>query len=501
MAVSTIGDLLAMSHLRLELWAGGDGADRQVKWAQTSDLDRPWEWMTGGELLMKNGRTMSPAVRDQVTLIESLVEYGISGLVLGIDPDTPTIQDAALSRANELKFPVLAAPYSVGFGAIGRAVADQNASDESRRLVTTGRVYAMVRRAVSQPSTADVLKPLARDLACKVSILDAGTGLPALDAAEPVPNDLRAAVVEEVSKRGGALPGVIHLDLEGTRAQVVEVPDEEPTVLVTYAFRAAPPDIVLLQHCATAAAVLLAQQGIRRELERRTGAELLAGILDGRLNSTDANRLLIDRGLDPADCVLAATSGGREADEQSIHLSLHRRSVPNLLLRRSGLLYALLPSSPEGIELLHRRLGPQTMVGISDPLQSPDRASDAVREANWAVRDAAYAPEHLSRYADATLLSILRDTQEARIVVDRTLGGLLAYDAKHNTELVKTLDIYLSCNRSWQKAAEQIGVHRQTVIYRIRRVEEITSRDLAMSAHIADLWIALRARELVAAPS
>ncbi|ROZ99322.1 PucR family transcriptional regulator [Gordonia sp. OPL2] len=497
MALTTIADLVAMRHLRLNLRGGASGVDRSVTWAQTSDLDSPWDWMTGGELLMKNGRTMPAAADDQVQFVNKLADHAISGLVLGIDPETPTIDAEALSAADTRGFPIIVAPYSVGFGAIGRAVADQNVSDESRRLALTGRVYTMIRRSVADTTAVEVMQPLARDLACQIAVLDAETGRSALDDGPDVPAELQEAVVSEVRRRGGALPGVVHLESGGNRAHLVDVPDEEPTVLLTHAFRAEPPDIVLLQHIATAAAVLLAQQGIRREHERRIGGELLAALVDGRVGDVEARVGLTSRGLFPESSVLVACAGGRESDEHRVHLSLHRRAVPNLLLRRAGVLYALLSDSREAAQILHRRLGPRAALGVSDPLGVPNRAPDAAREANWALRAAETAPGRISRYAEASPLAVMRDTEEARLFVDRTLSDVAAYDESHGSELLKTLDTFLSCDRSWQQAAVSLGVHRQTVVYRIRRVEELTGRNLSVTGHISEMWLALRARDLL----
>ena len=106
----------------------------------------------------------------------------------------------------------------------------------------------------------------------------------------------------------------------------------------------------------------------------------------------------------------------------------------------------------------------------------------------------------MSRYADATLLSVLRDADEAQLVVDRVLGGLLAYDAAHGTDLTDTLDTFLRLDKSWKSTADAVGVHRQTIAYRLRRIEEITGRNVATTAHTAELWLALRARDLVTAP-
>jgi purine catabolism regulator len=98
------------------------------------------------------------------------------------------------------------------------------------------------------------------------------------------------------------------------------------------------------------------------------------------------------------------------------------------------------------------------------------------------------------------MFSVLRDTEEAQVVVDRVLGPLNAYDARHSTEMVKTLDTYLQCDRSWVQTAAALSVHRQTVVYRIQRIEQITGRAVAETATIAEFWLALRASDLLALP-
>jgi purine catabolism regulator len=40
-----------------------------------------------------------------------------------------------------------------------------------------------------------------------------------------------------------------------------------------------------------------------------------------------------------------------------------------------------------------------------------------------------------------------------------------------------------------------VGVHKQTLVYRMRRVEELTGRRLDRTEDVAELWLALRARD------
>jgi len=72
------------------------------------------------------------------------------------------------------------------------------------------------------------------------------------------------------------------------------------------------------------------------------------------------------------------------------------------------------------------------------------------------------------------------------------LSPLLHYDREHGTELVRTLRVFLDCSGSWTKAADAMFVHVNSLRYRIRRVEELTGRDLGSLADQAALLLALQ---------
>ena len=84
MAQPTVRDLLDTPHLRLALKGGGDGLDKPVTWAQTSDLEEPWSYLAGGELLMRNGQTLPESADDQTALIRGVAENGMCGMCLVI---------------------------------------------------------------------------------------------------------------------------------------------------------------------------------------------------------------------------------------------------------------------------------------------------------------------------------------------------------------------------------------------------------------------------------
>jgi PucR family transcriptional regulator, purine catabolism regulatory protein len=72
---------------------------------------------------------------------------------------------------------------------------------------------------------------------------------------------------------------------------------------------------------------------------------------------------------------------------------------------------------------------------------------------------------------------------------------VIAYDRAHATELVRSLGVFLENNRSWQRSAKVLHVHKQTLVYRMHRIEELTGRDLRDTADVVQFWLALRALE------
>ena len=510
----TVRDLTLQPHLRLEVLAGAGGLDRTVTWAHASDLPDPWDWLAGGELLMKNGRTLPRSGPGQARLLESLANAGVSALVIGTDPDTPPVSARALTMADALSLPLMRVPYSVSFIAVSRAVADASLQEESARLTRAERIYTAIQSAVVGTSPTAFLARLERELGCRLWVLDAGTGRPVLEGTPEPDEALGAALVAALDRRGGAVPGLLHLPepasphpagphaRPGARqaALAVEVPYEEPTLLVAEPRDGRPADLSLLQHAATATAVEVAHASLRQDYQRQLGASLLAQLLDSQLDALTAERQLAAHNIDPVQARLLA-AGGTSADTQRrLHIGLRRQRIDHLLLRRAQVLLVLLSApGPDASreDAVAARLGPAAAVGVSNQLGTPLRAADAAREAMWALAAAQARPGGVAYYGEATPLPALRDPAEAQALVDRTLGALLEHDRATGADLVHSLAVFLACRRSWQATARQLNIHRQTVIYRMQRVSQLTGRTLTETADIAELWLALSALELL----
>jgi DNA-binding PucR family transcriptional regulator len=94
------------------------------------------------------------------------------------------------------------------------------------------------------------------------------------------------------------------------------------------------------------------------------------------------------------------------------------------------------------------------------------------------------------------LLLSLQDERGVELFCDSALGRLVEHDRRHGSALVESLRAYIETNGRWAEAAAALGVHRHTLRYRIRKVEELTGRDLADAGDRLELWLAVRAHEL-----
>jgi DNA-binding PucR family transcriptional regulator len=103
-------------------------------------------------------------------------------------------------------------------------------------------------------------------------------------------------------------------------------------------------------------------------------------------------------------------------------------------------------------------------------------------------------------FDDLGLYRILRpgnDLRELEGFVREWLGQLIDYDARHDTELVETLSRYFDCGGNYDDAAAALTVHRSTLRDRLRRIREISDRDLADADTRLDLQVATRVWKII----
>lgn len=92
----------------------------------------------------------------------------------------------------------------------------------------------------------------------------------------------------------------------------------------------------------------------------------------------------------------------------------------------------------------------------------------------------------------------LSDREKLIDFYSRTLGPLLDYDMRQHADLIKTLEAFFACHGNLSQTAEMLIVHRNTLLYRMNRINEIAQIDLERPEIRLALHLALTIRRLLA---
>lgn len=135
-------------------------------------------------------------------------------------------------------------------------------------------------------------------------------------------------------------------------------------------------------------------------------------------------------------------------------------------------------------------------VTISAPRRDPALLHDAVREAELLQELPASAQEETYRLLIGVLL---RNPEELELLQTQTILPIAEYDARHDTELLATLETFLARHGSTTETAEAMNLHRHTVGYRLARSQEVSGLSPYESDGRERLSLGLKAHQILEA--
>jgi PucR family transcriptional regulator, purine catabolism regulatory protein len=260
-------------------------------------------------------------------------------------------------------------------------------------------------------------------------------------------------------------------------------------------------------------ALELMRQRAMRDTERRLAGDVLAEALTGRLSDEELAMRLRPFGIGQSAAVLVF--GGGDASpapqaEAELDRFLADANVGALVATRDRLLCAVVDAR-DGIDpIALAGRAREALVDDGEPVRaaaSRPAPVGALRRTFHEARCALEAAElangstpPVASYRDLgafQLLLSLQDDDALRLYCDSVLGPLEDASGEYGDELIRSLEAFIEQNGQWERAARELYCHRHTLRYRIRRVEQLTGRDLSVARDRIEFWLALRARELV----
>lgn len=162
------------------------------------------------------------------------------------------------------------------------------------------------------------------------------------------------------------------------------------------------------------------------------------------------------------------------------------------------------------VEETRRQLATRTpsgvvSAGISRPCEYLSQLRESYREAKDAISISSELGEREGStfYGDLKLYQLLlglkeKNLKHLRRFYDESLRPLVEHDDRKQGDLIRTLNGFFEANGNLAKAAVDLDVHRNTLVYRLERISELTGLDLNDPENRLILHLALKIQRVLA---
>ena len=501
--------LLQMPELGLTLLSGRHHLEREIRWVVPTDLHDPRRYLTGGELVL-TGMMWRRAEDDSDAYVRNLIAAGVTALGAGDHPDFHSVPEDLVAACEAHDLPLFAVDAEVAFAeiterivqrlSVGRSGDLASLLDQHRRLIAAdgiGQILELIRRELGMECL--VLSPTGRPIRgdLPLSEPDRATVVARAHAAERLPQRVtldrhhcysvfgigstvhtgRFLVIDDDHTRWPPERRLVAEQLSALLMLELDDPAVRPashTELIT-AIRDGSVDDDFLRRAGLGVgehmAVVVAT-GEPEQLREVVVAEALAG----QVGEDDPLGEPVAAWATEGTETIAVLAGEAAGPSERARLLRWARRCAEVLAAGAG----------DGA----------ISVGLADPVESAASLRGALEQARHTAALAqtrpggidVAEPDHLVSHR-MLLAAVPADV--SRAFRTRVLDPLIEYDARHRSDLLPTLRRFLECDGSWRQCAATLHLHVNTVRYRMRRVEQLTGRDLRNPLDRMDLALAV----------
>jgi len=517
------------------LVAGAAGGEREVRWTGVVDIPEPQTWSQPGQLLLSTGYAWPRDEAGQRDFVRALDARGVAAVALAVPQFFSEMPPAVADEAERLGLPLLEVPWEIPFARLTEETQRALLAEQHQVLERSEAIHrALTRAAVEAASLQEIASVLGRLIARDVTVESAAGQLMAASyrgdepAAGPgaaggaapgagpgaqtdeVRRSTLAAgvtppeVMAELERRGTLarlragsrplrVPAIPELGLGGRMACPIRVSGELEGFL--WVIEGDAPltelDLRAAEHAAIVLALHIAHQQTLAQLESRLGYAFLDSLLEGRLEPTPRAR---ERArLQGFDWQRPYRVGVAALPEVPLPLSregfLRRERLAERLRRRLADLGSgpfLSVSQNEVSLLLEEGIDPAALLGAAgdEPVALAfGRPALGVAGLRTSFQEARALLPHAAagevlRYERWLVPRVLMGDPDARAALAEDVIGRLRAE-RSGERLVATVAAWARCGFERKAAAAALGVHGNTVRYRLERVAHVLDVDLS----------------------
>lgn len=435
------------------------------------------------------------------TIVRRLSEVAVGAIAVLGDVD-----EEALGIAQDIGLPLIALPSQSDLRGLEREIQRLLIDPDLQIERRAAQLYSELTQQIATADGAEgILRLLADRTDCAAALLSSGGEV----RLRRGPRHLRGvfadldAPIQPVQQIAGVT----------VRALPIGTPAQQLGMLALAGPMIDRWDELAMEQAGNALALEMAKQQAIQAAEARVRGDVLRTILSGTIaDPASLQQQALELGYNlhqpHVGLLIAAADGSALAEPhyERLRRLLARMHLGAPSLLREGWIVCFCPSDEQRTQpaaLLDAFAADVPIAaGISTIVTTPAQWPRAYDEAEQALTlgRPLFGPRSYTAFGDLgvyRLLFELRESSELRGFYHQTLGKLVDHDRANGGELLHTLEGYFAALGNLHQAAELLHIHRNTLIYRLRRIGEISGLNLKRSEDVLALQIALKAHRIL----
>lgn len=512
----TIGDILTFEQLgNIEVMAGLSGLNRTISWVTILEVLDELDQLEKGDLLVTTGYGLFQDQQLQEQLIPILEKKQLAGLAIQPGFYLHEIPPLIIEKADELNFPVLKLPSDLAFKKLTQSILRQIISLQNHLLNYSEDIYHkfinIVLKNQGLQEIAETLSQLIQrpvkfinilyEPLCSVSYFTQKVKWPALFDLNKSGIKFQAKSVQEIiveEKKLWLMPISTGLETLGYTCIMGNETELEEM------------EIIAIGHATALAALVFSKEQAIKDVENKQKEEFLelglSGVTVGLAKKASSLGYDIKKGYylmifryEKEEQIRADKSPAFLWRWQLLNVIESIFTKRNFYFMHKFLNQQLLlfiqPNCHPSIDVMKllchdmiKKMEEASLIenqkiymGVSNFHLPVKEIKDAYTEASRSVEIGTKLNCKVTHIQEHDLFNFYMDMPNTEFLanfVEKTLGKVRKNDLTYRNDLLVTLNTYLSCNSNIQQASAQLFIHRQTLRYRLKKVEKILDIDL-----------------------
>ncbi len=526
----TVREALSLDLVnRLKVVGGGNGLDRVIKLVNVIEVPDIMDWLMDGELLLTTGYSFREYPELMKSLIPRMYEKNSAALAIKTKRYMNKIPGEIIESANRYAIPLLEVPFELSFSEIIAPILGVVFNKQNKILQKLEQAHQkLMDLALNGSPLEELCKETGKLISNPVAIVDREGFIIVNEecpdqykfdlffsdgSVEVKKEKLRFGNIKEVrysleyasdnvappTIKALRIPVIADKYLYGHMVAIVNNPVSEP-------------DILIMERAATIAALEFTKHKAIYEIERSYYSDFLEVLLSCDFESSSE---IINRGrvfnIDlelPTAVVLVNDNSSEQITEIKQYMNINSTRSKERLLKLInefftqvklenfiagikgnnivivGSIAGKKPSNRlkeivmELAAYLNSSLHPYESlnIGVGRHYNDPQLISHSFKEAREALRIAQLSDRTQVVFFDNLgFYKILSEKNRGDLdsFVNELLQPVFDYDHTRKGELIKTLETYYDTNRNLKLTSTRLFTHYNTVLYRIRKIEEL----------------------------